>query len=110
MCGCVSDVWVIEIIVNADFGDGGFPWIECRDPAAYRELRMAVAILLIFALYAAIGALFGILFVWRGVNRIDAAANGAPWPFRLLILPGVIALWPMLALRWHRAMRTRDQA
>lgn len=70
---------------------------------------MAVAILLTFALYAAIGTLFGVLFVWRGVDRIDAAANGAPWPFRLLILPGVVALWPMLALRWHRAIRTRDR-
>jgi hypothetical protein len=101
---------VIEIIVDAGFGDGGFPLGLNVAPPAHRELRMAVAILLTFALYAAIGALFGVLFVWRGVNRIDAAANGAPWPFRLLILPGVLALWPVLALRWHRAIRTRNLA
>ncbi len=71
---------------------------------------MAVAILLIFAFYAAFGTLFGIFFVWRGVNRIDVAAQGAPLSFRLLILPGVIALWPILAFRRHCAMGTGDQA
>lgn len=71
---------------------------------------MAVAILLIFALHFAIGALFGVFFVWRGVSRIDAAADGCGWLFRLLILPGVIALWPMLAVHWHRAVHTRGQA
>ena len=71
---------------------------------------MAVETLSAFALYAAIGALFGIMFVWRGVNRIDPAAHDARWTFRLLILPGAIALWPMLALRWQRAARTRDRS
>lgn len=71
---------------------------------------MAVVILEILALYFAIGTLFGVVFAWRGVSRIDSAANGAPWTFRLLILPGVIALWPMLAFRWQMAARTRDRA
>jgi len=71
---------------------------------------MAVAILSAFAAYATIGALFGLMFVWRGVNRIDPAAHGARWTFRLLILPGVIALWPMLAFLWQKAARTRDRA
>lgn len=71
---------------------------------------MAIAILSAFAVYATIGSLFGIMFVWRRVNRIDAAAHGARWTFRLLILPGVIALWPMLAFRWKRAARPRDRA
>ena len=37
---------------------------------------MAVAVLSAIAVYATIGALFGIMFVWRGVCRIDAAARG----------------------------------
>lgn len=36
---CVSDVWAIETIVNADLGDGVFPWVECRYRAAYREFE-----------------------------------------------------------------------
>ncbi|MBL8878704.1 MAG: hypothetical protein JNG88_06240 [Phycisphaerales bacterium] len=71
---------------------------------------MVVAILLTIGLYAAIGAAFGILFAWRGVDRIDPAAHGASWTFRLLILPGVIALWPLLMMRWRGAARTRDSS
>ena len=71
---------------------------------------MAVAILLFALLYAIIGGLFGLLFVWRGVERIDPAARGTPWAFRFLILPGAAALWPLLALRWRRALRIGGQS
>ena len=65
---------------------------------------MAAAGLLANALglYLTVGLLFGIPFVWRGVHRIDPAAPGSTWGFRLIILPGVVALWPLLALRWLR--------
>ncbi|RJP30818.1 MAG: hypothetical protein C4547_16240 [Phycisphaerales bacterium] len=66
---------------------------------------MAEAILLIILGYAAVGAGFGVPFLLRGIDRIDPAARGSPWTFRLLILPGVIALWPVLARRWRRAPR-----
>ncbi len=55
--------------------------------------------------YAACGLVFGTAFVTWGVARVDAAARGAPTAFRLIILPGVVALWPVLALRWVRALR-----
>lgn len=71
---------------------------------------MAHVILLVAASYAAIGVLFGLLFVWRGIERVDAAAYGASWAFRILILPGVAALWPLLATRWRRAIRSRSEA
>lgn len=62
-------------------------------------------ILLAAAAYAAIGAAFGLLFITSGVGRVDHAAIGAPWSFRLLILPGVAALWPLMLLKWVRATR-----
>ena len=52
------------------------------------------------AAHAALGLLFAPLFVLRGVGRIDPSARGASWGFRLLILPGVVALWPYLLRRW----------
>ncbi len=52
--------------------------------------------------YVAIGLAFAIIFVFAGVGRIDESAKGAPLAFRLLIIPGVTALWPMLLLRWAR--------
>jgi hypothetical protein len=51
--------------------------------------------------YAAIGLVFGVLFVTKGVTRLDPAARGASLGFRLIILPGVVALWPVLAQRWR---------
>lgn len=56
-------------------------------------------------LYGACGLAFGLVFVAWGVGRVDAAARGAPLAFRLVILPGVVALWPVLARRWARALR-----
>lgn len=51
-------------------------------------------------LYAGAGLLFAGPFVTRGVNRIDPLARTAPWSFRLLIVPGVVLWWPLLAYRW----------
>jgi hypothetical protein len=65
-------------------------------------LALARLIVGLLATYAALGLLFAPFFVLRGVDRIDPSARGASWGFRLLIVPGVVALWPYLALRWLR--------
>jgi len=70
---------------------------------------MASAILMLVFLYAVAGALFGLLFVWRGIERVDPVSRDAAWTFRLLILPGVAALWPLLAVRWRRAIAVRTR-
>ena len=57
----------------------------------------------ILGVYAAVGAVFAVAFALAGAARVDPAAKGAPWTFRVLILPGAAALWPLLALRWVRA-------
>ncbi len=53
--------------------------------------------------YLALGLAFALAFVTRGAARIDPNADGATWGFRLLILPGAAALWPVLLSRWLRA-------
>jgi len=50
--------------------------------------------------YAALGLAFAVVFVIVGVGRMDASAKDASVFFRLLILPGVAALWPFLLNRW----------
>ena len=50
--------------------------------------------------YAALGLLFAILFVSVGVSRVDPVAKGSSIGFRIVILPGVAALWPLLLGRW----------
>ena len=64
------------------------------------HLEIARWIVRITLLYAALGALFALPFVFTGVNRIDPGARTANWRFRLLIVPGVVAFWPLLLRRW----------
>lgn len=52
--------------------------------------------------YVAAGVLFALAFAAWGVSRIDPVAHGCTAGFRLIILPGATALWPVLALRWAR--------
>ena len=61
-----------------------------------------VATLLVDALYlyCIAGSVFAIAFVTIGVKRIDSQAIGSGVGFRVLILSGVAALWPLLLRRW----------
>jgi hypothetical protein len=61
---------------------------------------VAHALVLAAGIYLACGVLFAIPFVLAGVRRIDPAAHDAGWGFRLIVLPGVVAFWPLLAARW----------
>ena len=51
-------------------------------------------------LYALIGAVFALYFVSLGVARIDPAARTMPLQARLLIFPGVLALWPLMLVKF----------
>lgn len=66
-------------------------------------MEIARGILAVAGIYGGIGLLFGLAFVTRGIQRIDPAARGTGWGFRLLVLPGVVALWPFMAARWLRS-------
>ena len=50
--------------------------------------------------YAAAGLFFAAVFLTRGIGRVDPAAKHSSIGFRLIILPGVAALWPLLLKRW----------
>jgi len=52
--------------------------------------------------YAGLGFVFALVFVWIGVRRLDAEAESSGIAFRLLILLGVTAFWPMFCRRWIR--------
>jgi len=65
-------------------------------------LAAARAVVSVIELYALAGVLFALCFLPRAVTRMDPGTAGAPWTMRLLILPGVAALWPLFARRWLR--------
>lgn len=64
-------------------------------------VRAAEVVVLLCTVYIACGLAFAPFFVWRGVGRVDPAAKSAGLGFRLIVLPGVVALWPVLLLRWR---------
>ena len=66
----------------------------------------ASIILVALGAYAVSGALFATAFVAAGASKIDHAAAGAPWSFRVLIWPGAMALWPWMLRKWLAARRT----
>jgi hypothetical protein len=69
---------------------------------------VAEVILVIALVYLLCGLAVGLPFVLRGVDRVDEAARGAPLGFRLLILPGTVVLWPLMATEWIKAARPGD--
>ena len=67
---------------------------------------VAEVTLLIALAYLLCGLAVGVPFVLRGVDRVDASAQGASLGFRLLILPGTVALWPLMVTKWIMAPRS----
>jgi len=65
----------------------------------------AQTVLAVLGVYLAIGVVVGIAFVVRGVDRIDPAMAASPKRVRALILPGAVALWPVMLAKWARAPR-----
>lgn len=64
---------------------------------------LAPILLLIAGLYAAVGLVVALAFATRGVSRVDHAARDAHPLFRVLIIPGAAALWPVVLRWWARA-------
>ena len=65
---------------------------------------MAAIFLILLGSYLACGLVFAIAFVLFGAGRIDPHAAHGTWGFRLLVIPGAAALWPLLLLRWQRGV------
>ena len=65
---------------------------------------LAKTIVYTMAVYASLGLVFAVPFVFFGVQRLDSEAQGSGVGFRLLILPGVAALWPMFLYRLMRGI------
>jgi len=53
--------------------------------------------LLLAGAYLALGLLFAFAFQLVGLSKLDAGSRSAGVGFRLLITPGIVALWPLLA-------------
>ncbi len=71
---------------------------------------MLEVILNVLGLYLALGLVFAGVFHGAGLKKLDSAVEGAGIWFRLLITPGLVALWPVLAWKWWRSTRGLEAA
>ena len=60
----------------------------------------------LLGVYLAIGVVFAVPFLIRGISQIDPVAAEGTRGFKVIIFPGVIAFWPLLARRWLTGITT----
>jgi len=65
---------------------------------------IAAIFLILVGCYLACGLVFAVAFICRGIKQIDPHAAHGSWGFRLLIIPGTIAFWPLLLSRWVKGI------
>ena len=59
----------------------------------------------ILEIYFLIGILFGIVFIFKGIGQVDEDAKGSSIATRLLLLPGSIAFWSVLLIKWIKSRK-----
>lgn len=74
------------------------------------ETTMIEWILLAVGLYLAIGLVFALVFHRSGLAAMDPGVKDAGWVFRLLVTPGIVALWPVMLGKWRRSLRGEGTA
>lgn len=65
---------------------------------------IAAVFLISLGVYLACGVMFAVPFVLSGVKKIDPHAAHGSWGFRLLVIPGTMAFWPLLLGRWMKGI------
>lgn len=54
--------------------------------------------------YLLAGLVVAVLFLVWGIEAVDAGTHGS-YAFRVLLVPGLILLWPLVILRWAQLMQ-----
>lgn len=66
---------------------------------------IAAAFFIVMGIYLMCGLASAIPFALVGVKKIDPHAAHGSWGFRLLIIPGAMAFWPLLLRRWKGGIK-----
>lgn len=70
-------------------------------------MDQAQAIFLAVQIWCSIGAIIALIFLTIGIDRIDEDAQGA-YVFRLLLIPAILLIWPLVLWRWFILETGRD--
>lgn len=66
-------------------------------------MNLIELILLVLGIYLLLGLIFGLFFLVKGIHKIDETASDASLGFKLIILPGITLLWPIMFFKWSRS-------
>ena len=55
--------------------------------------------------YLGVGLLLALWLITGRLKRVDPVAAGGGWGFRMLILPGLTALWPVFLMRMLKGLK-----
>ncbi len=67
-------------------------------------MTAAATILMLAKLWLWVGAGVAAVFLLVGIGRIDEDARDT-YVFRVLLIPGILLIWPLVLLRWLRIER-----
>ena len=70
-------------------------------------MSVLAAVLLCLAVYAAAGLVTAVAFVSFGVSQVLPHPMPVTLGARILLLPGAVALWPYVLIRWRKARSSR---
>ncbi len=66
---------------------------------------MQIVEILVFSFYAylIVGFIFGLWFIFKGVQKVDHGMKEVKWILRLMILPGTMILWPVMLQKYFKS-------
>lgn len=65
-------------------------------------MNTAHLILALAGLYVSLGVFVALGVLLGGLGKIDHAVSESTWGFKMLVVPGLAALWPLMLMRWIR--------
>lgn len=63
-------------------------------------------VLTIVEIYLALGVLFSIAFLWKGIAKVDDGAKETGVVFKMLLFPGLIGFWVYFLRKWLKTNTT----
>jgi hypothetical protein len=69
------------------------------------DLMMAQAFWSALGGYLGVGLAFALTMIAGGFRRLDPLAQAAPWHVKLVLIPGLAALWPIMLIKFVRGRR-----
>ncbi|MFK7771647.1 MAG: hypothetical protein AB8F94_05885 [Saprospiraceae bacterium] len=63
-------------------------------------------ILFIVGIYLALGIIFSIAFLWKGIAKVDDGAKETGLVFKMLLFPGLVVFWVYFLRKWLKTNTT----